>query len=84
MLTDSEKTYTIFADACVASGTAGCKLVELVGDHATGQDIRQLLDDAHDVCLPFNDKTCASNISPFPDRIGVGTSWIQSAPYFDY
>jgi hypothetical protein len=52
-LTDSEKTYSGFSDACAASGKAGCKLVELVGDGAKGQDITKLLDDAHDVVLFF-------------------------------
>ena len=27
----------------------GCKLVELVGDHADGNAIKQLINDAHDV-----------------------------------
>ena len=64
MLIDAEKTYSTFTDACAASGKAGCRLVEFVGEHANGQDIEQLLDDAHDVRLFFSDKTCISNIPP--------------------
>ena len=58
-LTDAEKTYSAFTDACAASGKAGCKLVEFVGDGATGPDILKLLDDAHDVGLFF----CGQRIS---------------------
>ncbi|KAF9646745.1 alpha/beta-hydrolase [Thelephora ganbajun] len=50
-LIDGEKTYSALTDACAASGKAGCRLVELVGDHATGPDIKRLLNDAHDTAL---------------------------------
>ena len=48
-LQDSEKTYSGLADACAAAGRAGCKLVELTGDNASGDDVKALLNYAHDV-----------------------------------
>ena len=61
-LADAEKTYSAFTNACAASGKAGCKLVELVGDGATGQDILKLLDDAHDVGLLFYGRECVLSL----------------------
>ena len=62
LLADAEKTYSAFTNACAASGKAGCKLVELVGDGATGQDILKLLDDAHDVGLLFYGRECVLSL----------------------
>jgi hypothetical protein len=47
--TDAEKTYSGLTDACAAAGRAGCKLVELTGDNASGDDVKALLNYAHDV-----------------------------------
>jgi len=62
LLIDSEKTYSALTDACAASGKAGCRLVELAGDHANGQDIKQMLNDAHDVRLFSSQRKHISNI----------------------
>ena len=48
-LTDTEKTYSGLTDGCAAAGRAGCKLVEIVGDGASGDDVKNLINDAHDV-----------------------------------
>ena len=61
MLVDSEKTYSTFTEACAVSGETGCKLVEFIGENANGQDIKQLIDDAHDVRLLFTHKACIFN-----------------------
>jgi hypothetical protein len=46
---DTEKTYSGLTDACAAAGRAGCKLIEFTGDNASGDDVKTLLNNAHDV-----------------------------------
>jgi hypothetical protein len=46
---DTEKTYSGLTDACAAAGKAGCRLVELTGDNASGDDVKSLLNNAQDV-----------------------------------
>ena len=48
-LVDSEKTFSGLTDACAAAGKAGCKLIEFTGDGASGDDVKALLTNAHDV-----------------------------------
>ena len=36
-------------DACVAAGSAGCKLMEFVGNNGDRNDVAALLNGAHDV-----------------------------------
>ena len=57
-LVDTEKTYSGLTDGCAAAGRAGCKLVEFTGDGASGDDVKNLMNDAHDVIelLPSSDK----------------------------
>jgi hypothetical protein len=52
-LVDTEKTYSGLTDACAAAGKAGCRLVELTGDNASGDDVKTLLNNAHDVIWHF-------------------------------
>jgi hypothetical protein len=49
LLADTEKTYSGLTDACAAAGRAGCKLIEFTGDNASGDDVKALLNNAHDV-----------------------------------
>ena len=46
---DTEKTYSGLADGCAKAGRAGCKLIEITGDDASGNDVKALLAYAHDV-----------------------------------
>ena len=46
---DSEKTCSGLTDACATAGRAGRRLVELTGDDANGDDVKALLNYAHDV-----------------------------------
>lgn len=46
---DIEKTFSGLTDACAAAGKAGCKLIEITGDNASGDDVKELLNYAHDV-----------------------------------
>ena len=48
-LVDTEKTYSGLTDGCAAAGRVGCKLVEIVGHGASGDDVKNLINDAHDV-----------------------------------
>ena len=57
-LADIEKTYSGLTDGCAAAGRAGCKLIEFTGDNASGDDVKALLNYAHDVKSIF-----------FPDQI---------------
>jgi len=50
-LVDIEETYSGLADGCAAAGRAGCKLIEFTGDGASGDDVKNLINDAHDVAL---------------------------------
>ena len=50
-LVDTEKTYSGLTDGCAKAGRAGCKLVEITGDNASGDDVKALLDNVHDVTL---------------------------------
>ena len=49
MLADTEKTYSGLGEACAKAGKAGCKLIEITGDGASGDAVKTLLNDAHDV-----------------------------------
>ena len=46
---DAEKTYSGLTDGCAKAGKAGCKLIEITGDGATGDDVKTLIDTSHDV-----------------------------------
>ena len=48
-LADTEKTFSGLTDACADAGKAGCKLIEFTGDDASGDDVKALLNNAHDV-----------------------------------
>lgn len=52
-LADTEKTYSGLTDDCAKAGRAGCKLVEYTGDGASGEDVKGLLNYAHDVTNPL-------------------------------
>ena len=49
LLADAEKTYSGLTDGCAKAGRAGCKLIEITGDDATGDDVKTLIEIAHDV-----------------------------------
>ena len=48
-IVDSEKTYFGLTNGCAAGGRAGCKLIEFIGDNASGDDVKALLEYVHDV-----------------------------------
>ena len=61
---DSEKSYSGLTDACAAAGRAGCKLIEFIGDGASGDDVKALLNNVHDVVY-------------FPSRLGDSTNIVS-------
>ena len=63
-LADTEKTYSGLTAGCAVAGRAGCKLIELTGDGATGDDVKNLINDAHNVVESLSRFTCLANISP--------------------
>ena len=68
-LVDAEKTYSGLTDGCAAGGRAGCKLVEITGDGASGDDVKNLINDAHDVIeisSQSNDST-----DPLPPQVAL-------------
>ena len=48
-LTDTEKVYSGLTDGCAKAGRTGCKLIEITGDNATGEDVKALVNYALDV-----------------------------------
>ena len=46
---DIENTYSGLTNGCAKGGRLGCKLIEFTGDNANGDDVKALLDYAHDV-----------------------------------
>lgn len=49
LLKDSEAAFLGFSKNCAATGKNGCKLISLLHDNATGEEIKRLIEDAHDV-----------------------------------
>ena len=66
-LDSTEKTYSGLTDGCAASGRAGCKLVEITGDGASGDDVKDLINYAHDVTKFFSRR--AMQLTPFRFRL---------------
>jgi hypothetical protein len=61
LLTDAEAVFLGFGNACASAGRTGCKLLTLLHKGATGEDVKRLIEDSHDVGeqsgggLPFLD-----------------------------
>jgi pimeloyl-ACP methyl ester carboxylesterase len=53
-LVDTEETCFGMADACIAGGSAGCKLMNFIGDDGDRNDIAALLNGAHDLALKLS------------------------------
>lgn len=62
---DIEKTFSGLTDGCAKAGRTGCKLIEFTGDNANGNDVKALLDYAHDVGYFF------PRLDNLPDRIFI-------------
>lgn len=73
-LADTEKTFSGLTDGCATAGISGCKLIEITGNNATGDDVKELVNNAYDVIdllLGFVDHTD----NPFvPGRFGTLSS----------
>ena len=49
LLTDAEAVFLGFGNACASVGRAGCKLLTLLHKGATGEEVKRLIEDSHDV-----------------------------------
>ena len=49
MLTDAEAAFLGFGNACASAGRDGCKLLTLLHEDATGEEVKRLIEDSHDV-----------------------------------
>lgn len=49
MLTDVETVFLGFSNTCASAGRAGCKLLALLHQGATGEEVKRLIEDSHDV-----------------------------------
>ena len=49
VLTDTEAVFLGFGNACASAGRAGCKLLTLLHKGATGEEVKRLIEDSHDV-----------------------------------
>ena len=48
-LADTDKTCSDLGESCAKVGKAGCKLIEITGDNASGDDVTVLLNNVHNV-----------------------------------
>jgi hypothetical protein len=49
LLADAEAVFLGFSNACASAGKDGCKLITLLHKDATGEEIKRLIEDSHDV-----------------------------------
>jgi hypothetical protein len=49
LLTDAEATFSGFSEVCASAGEDGCKILALLDKGATGEEVKRLIEDAHDV-----------------------------------
>jgi len=49
MLTDAEAAFLGFSNSCATAGRAGCKLLTLLHEGATGEEVKRFIEDSHDV-----------------------------------
>ena len=49
LLKDVEAVFLGFGDACVSAGKEDCKLLNLLHNDATGEEVKRLIEDSHDV-----------------------------------
>ena len=64
LLTDAEAVFLGFSNACVSAGNDGCKLVTLLHEDATGQEVKRLIEDSHDVGNRFDFRV----LLPYPSH----------------
>ena len=48
-LTDTEAVFLGFGNACASAGRAGCKLLKLLHEDATGEEVKRFIEDSYDV-----------------------------------
>lgn len=78
-LTDTEKTYSGLTDGCAKAGRAGCKLIEITGENASGDDVKALLNYAHDVINPPPGLGDPTDFFPIPGISRAVSRWVRSS-----
>jgi len=68
LLTDVEAAFLGFSNSCVSAGRDRCKLLTLLHEGATGEEVKRFIEDSHDV----GDQPCACYVGLFADP-GCGT-----------
>lgn len=69
MLTDVETAFLGFGNACASAGRDGCKLLTLLPEGATGEEVKRFIEDSHDVGnrlsfrLPSTDLECDTQLA---------------------
>ena len=59
LLTDTEAAFLGFSNSCASAGRSGCKILTLLHEGATGEEVKRFIEDSHDVgnqpstCLSF-------------------------------
>ena len=48
-LTDTEAVFLGFSNACASAGEEGCKLLTLLHEGATGEEVKRFIEDSRDV-----------------------------------
>ena len=48
-LTDIEAVFLGFGSACASAGRIGCKLLKLLHEDATGEEVKHFIEDSYDV-----------------------------------
>lgn len=49
LITDAEAVFLGFSNVCASAGKDGCKLVTLLHSDPTGEEVKRLIEDSHDV-----------------------------------
>lgn len=51
LLTSTDAAFLGFSNACVSAGEVECKFLTLMHKHATGEEVKRFIEDAHDLAL---------------------------------
>ena len=49
LITDAEAAFLGFSNSCAGAGRDGCKLLTLLHDGATGEEVKHFIEDSYDV-----------------------------------
>ena len=90
LLTDVEPAFLGFGNACASAGRDGCKLLTLLHEDATGEEVKRLIEDSHDVSgqpgvrFTFTHLGCGTQLAlkillTKPAEVVVDPRWMKGA-----